>query len=143
MACIRLFHSRWIADYVDAFRRRHRERPEGPFENRAQEKRAAQALLAVRLKEIQRNAYTSPSDRLRFAEVADRYLESKVGIRSTTRRSYLSLVDLYLKPYFGQRKIHQISAADVEHYRNELLIGRPPPIADAFAARLARQRRAL
>src|SRR4051812_23372048 len=106
MSCVRLHHYRWVADYVDEVGRRHRERPRGPFESRAQEKRAAQALLARRLQEIHRNAYVPPSDRLRFSEVADRYLESKVNIRSSTRRSYASLVDLYLRPYFGDRKVH-------------------------------------
>jgi integrase len=140
MACVRLHHARWVADYVDEFGQRHRERPEGSFENKAQERRAAQALLSRRLEEIQRHAYTPPSERLIFGEVARRYLESKVGIRSTTRRSYASLIELYLTPYFGERKIHQISAADIERYRTHLAIERPPPIASAFAARLMAER---
>jgi hypothetical protein len=140
MACVRLHHARWVADYVDTFGRRHRERPEGFFESKAQEKRAAQTLLSRRLQEIQRKAYTPPSERLTFGEVAEVYLDSKVSIRSTTRRSYASLIALYLKPYFGERKVHQISAADVERYRNHLVIERPPPIARAFAERLMAER---
>ena len=143
MATVRKHHDAWVADYVDQWGKRHRERPNGPFENKAQQKRAAQTLLKKRLDEVDRNSYTPLSDRLTFGELADRFLASKINIRATTRRSYVSLIELYLKPIFGGKRIDQISAADIERFRNQLAQGRPPPIADAFVKRMMHERPAL
>lgn len=143
MACVRLFHDRWVADYKDQFGKRHRESPEGPFDNKAHEKRAAIALLKKRLDEIDRFSYTPKAERLTFSELAKRFMAAKVNIRPTTRRSYESLNACYLEPYFGGKRIEQMSAADIECYRNLLVQGRPPPIADAFAKRLMKERPAL
>ncbi len=143
MATVRKHHDAWVADYVDQWGKRHRERPNGPFENKAREKRAAQTLLKKRLDEVDRSSYTPRSDRLTFGKLADRFLESKINIRPTTRRSYSALIELYLKPIFGDKRIDRISAADIERFRNQLAQGRPPPIADAFAKRLMEERPAL
>jgi integrase len=143
VATIRKHRGNWVADFRDEFGKRHRERPEGEFENMALQRRAAASLLKKRLDEVERGSYTQQSERLTFAQVADLFLASKVAIRSTTRRSYEGLIELYLKPYFGDWKLHQISAADIERYRNAMMIERPPPIADAFAKRLMAERPAL
>jgi integrase len=143
MATVRKFRNNWIADYVDQWGKRHRERPEGYFQNMAQQKRAAQALLKKRLDEVDRRAYSTGSNQLTFAQVADLYLDAKVNIQATTKRSYSITIDLYLKPYFGKWKIHQISVADIEGFRNALRKELPAPIADAFAKRLIESRPAL
>lgn len=143
MASVRKHRDNWVADYRDQWGKRHRERPEGQFNNMAQQRRAAQSLLKKRLDEVDRGSYGPQTRQLTFEKVADQYLESKVNVRPSTRRSYSSLIELYLKPYFGQWKIHQISAADIENYRNTLSKGRPPPIADAFAEREMKARPAL
>lgn len=143
MATVRKHRGNWVADYRDQFGKRHRERPDGPFANKALQKRAAQALLKKRLDEVDRGSFGPQSQNLPFAKVADQYLDSKVNIRPSTRRSYSSLIDIYLKPYFGSWKIHQISATDIERYRNSLRTGLPPPIEDAFVRRALAARPAL
>jgi integrase len=136
MARVTSFHGNWVADYRDKDGKRHREKPPGTFENKALQKMAAQELLAKRLREVEQGSYKTYTDRPTFGEVCARYIASKVNIRPTTLRSYQGLIDLYLRPYFGERKIHQISVADIERFRNELREGLPAPIAEAFARRL-------
>jgi integrase len=143
MATVRLFHDAWVADYTDQWGKRHREKPEGNFENKAQQKRAAQGLLKKRLEEVDRRTYSTHARKLTFDEVADAHLASKVAIRSTTRRSYAGLASLYLKPYFGLWRIDQISVLDIERFRNDVAKGRPQPIVDAFAQRAMEERPAL
>lgn len=143
MATVRLFRNNWCADYTDQWGRRHREKPQGKFETKAQQKRAALALLKRRLDEVDSGSYDPSSRNLKFGDLADRFLESKINIRDTTRRLYSALIELYLKPYFGNRMVHQISAADIEQFRNLLVQGRPPPIVDAFAERERNARPAL
>jgi integrase len=69
--------------------------------------------------------------------VCDRYLESKVNIRPTTRRGYDGLIEVYLRPYFADWKAQEVSAANVERLRTELAAGVPPRVADALARRYA------
>ena len=143
MATFRKYRGNWVADYRDQFGRRHRERPGGPFENMTLQRRAAQALLKKRLDEVDRGSFGPQTQRLTFAKVADQFLASKVNIRPSTRRSYGGLIELYLKPYFGDWKIHQISATDIERYRNALKTALPAPIEDAFVRRALEARPAL
>lgn len=134
MATVRKNRGRWIADFRDQHGRRRMEAPQGPFANSAQEKIAAQALLTKRLAEVARGDHVPERQRPTFSELCDAYLASKVNIRPTTLRSYRSLIDLYLRPYFGNRRIHHISASDIERFRSELVNGLPPTVAAAFAA---------
>lgn len=140
MATVRKFRNNWVADYTDQWGRRHREKPDGAFENMAQQRRAALALLNKRLEQVDRGTYSTRARNLTYAHLAEDYLASKVNLRPSTRRSYESLLNLYLVPYFGRWKARQISAADIERFRNELAQGRPPPIRDAFAERLRSER---
>lgn len=135
MATVRKFKGNWVADYRDQWGKRHREKPDGTFENKALQQKAAQTLLARRLGEVERSAFVPANAKPTFSEVCAEYLTSKVNIRSTTRRSYSSIVELYLIPYFGDRKIHQIATADIERFRNALSNCLPAPIAEAFVAR--------
>lgn len=135
MAIVRKHRGNWVADYRDQHGKRHRERPTGTFENMALQKIAAQDLLAKRLREVERKDYQPYAERLTFSQVCDRYLEGKVNIRPSTVRSYRGLIDLYLRPYFGHRKVHEITPAHIEDYRAALTAGRPEPVAKAFEAR--------
>src|SRR5262245_42174767 len=110
MACVRKDHrDRWIAEHRDQSGRRRRDRPKGAFENKAQEKRAAHALLERRLKEVERATFTPVAERLTLRLAAQLFLESKVSIRSTTYRSYAALLDLYILPMLGEMRVDQIS----------------------------------
>jgi len=143
MASVRKFRDNWIADYRDQWGKRHREKPAGFYENKSQQKRAAHALLKRRMDEVDQGSYSPETNKLTFAKLADKYLESKVNIRPSTRRSYECAISVYLKPYFGSWRVRQISAADVERYRTDLSNGLPAPIVDAFAHRIREARPAL
>lgn len=143
MASVRKFRNNWVADYRDQWGKRHREKPEGSFENRTQQKRAAHALLKKRLDDVDRGTYSPESKNLTFSKLADAYLASKVNVRPSTRRNYSGIIEIYLKPYFGSWKARHISAADIERYRNEMANGRPSPIAEAYAKRMRKERPAL
>jgi len=143
MATVRINRGRWVADYRDQHGRRRIETPKGPFENRTQEKSAAHALLARRVLEVARGDYQPHGARLTFSQVCTRYLESKVNIRSSTRRGYESLITLYLDPYFGSWKVHEIATSDIERFRSELSVRLPPPVAEAFAQRQGRAKSSL
>lgn len=143
MATVRKHRDNWVADYRDQWGKRHREAPEGTYENMAQQKKAAAELLAKRLREVEGGQYRPFADRSTFSEVCDQYVTSKVDIRATTRRSYAGLIELYLRPYFGVQKVHRVTASGIERYRGEMVAGLPQPIAEAFAARLLQARPAL
>jgi len=100
MATVRKLRGRWVADYRDQHGKRHVERPTGPFDNATQQKLAAQSLLTKRLGEIARGQHNPADRRLTFADVCDRYLESKVNVRPSTLRDYRGLIEIYLRPYF-------------------------------------------
>lgn len=132
---VRKYRNRWVADYRDQHRKRRVEAPRGPFENAAQERIAAQALLTKRLAEVAQGRHQPISARPTFSVVCNRFLESKVNIRPTTKRSYSTLIEMYLKPYFGTQKVQTISPEAIERFRFELTEGLPSPVADAFVAR--------
>jgi integrase len=133
MATVKLYRGHWVADYYDANKRRRIEKPEGRFEDRTQEKRAAQALLDERLSEVANGVI--PEGRRSFEDAATRWLKSKVGVRPSTRRGYEQLITCYLIPYFGPRKIRSIHVTDIERFRAELREGQPDSIKQAFAER--------
>lgn len=135
MATVRKHRGRWVADFRDQHGTRRIEVPSGNFENAAQEKLTAQALLTKRQQEVSRGQHVPVSTRPLFSEVCDRYLEAKVGLRPSTLRGYRSLIDLYLRPYFGKWKVATITPADVERFRFEISQGTPAPIAKAFIER--------
>jgi integrase len=128
MATVRIHRDRYVADFRDQFNRRRIETPKGPFETKALEKRAAQELLQQRLAEVRAHTFTASRERLTFRGLADRWLESKVRIRATTLSDYRIMLDCYLLPYFGDRKIEGIRRLDVERFRAELSAGLPTSI---------------
>ena len=72
---------------------------------------------------------------LKFSDVCDRYMDSKVQLRDSTRKGYLGLIECYLKPYFGPRRLTTVSVVDIEKYRAALVNGIPPAIEAAALAR--------
>jgi integrase len=135
MATVRKHRGRWCADFRDQHGCRRIEVPAGTFENAAQERLAAQALLTKRLADVSRGQHQPLSQRPTFSEVCTRFLESKVNLRPSTLRSYRGLIQCYLDPYFGKWKVQTISLTDVERFRFELTQGLPAPIAKSFTER--------
>jgi hypothetical protein len=118
MATVKLYRGHWVADYYDANKRRRIEKPEGRFENRMQQKQAAQVLLADRLAEVVDGLVHE--GRGTFEDAAYRWLKGKVRVRPSTRHSYEQLIACYLIPYFGNRKLRLIQVTDIERFRTEL-----------------------
>jgi len=131
MAVVRKSRGRYVADFRDQNRRRHIETPKGVFETAAHEKRAANALLQARVEEVGTGAYVSPRHRLTFAQVANKWLASKVRLRASTRSDYETMLDCYLVPYFGHRKYESISRLDIEQFRADMQQSVPEPVRQA------------
>jgi integrase len=138
MATVRFSRGHWVADYYDTRKRRRIERPKGRFENLTDELRAAQALLADRVAEVADGLVHEGYGT--FEDTAIRWLNSKVAIRPTTRRSYQQLLSCYLVPYFGARTLRLIQVTDIERFRTELCTGIPDWIKQAFVDRLLKAR---
>jgi hypothetical protein len=115
VATVRQYRGRYVADFRDQHGRRRIEVPEGPFETRAEEKRAAKELLDLRLREVKGQTFTPDRQRLGFAGLCDLFLASKVQARKTTLDGYRELITCYLVPYFGvSRKAETLRRFDVE-----------------------------
>jgi integrase len=138
MATVRQYRGRYVADFRDQHGRRRIEVPEGPFESRAEEKRAAGELLTVRLGEVKGHTFTPDRRRLEFRPLCDLFLASKVQARKTTLDGYRELIGCYLVPYFGAgRKVETLTRFAVEQFRNAMAEGTPPAVAKAREQRLA------
>ncbi len=131
MATVRKYRGRWVADFRDQHGRRRIEAPKGAFETMAVERRAAHALLQRRLAEVQAHTFTPGRQRLTFAELAKRWIESKVKIGQSTLDDYNTMLECYLLPYFGRRKIESISRMDIEQFRSEMSAEQLPAVITA------------
>src|SRR5436190_6602562 len=138
MATVRFYRGHWVADYYDTNKRRRIERPKGHFENLTDQLRAAQALVGDRVTEVADGLVHEGYGT--FEDAAIRWLNSKVAIRPTTRRSYQQLLSCYLVPYFGARTLRLIQVTDIERFRAELCAGIPDWIKQAFIDRLVKAR---
>jgi hypothetical protein len=59
-----------------------------------------------------------------FADAAAeflRYAEHDRGLKPSTLRGYRSIIDAYLLPAFGERRLEDITAAEVERWRSQLV----------------------
>ncbi len=137
MACVRRYRNRWCADFRDQNGRRRIEAPKGPFETKALEHRAAEELKEKRVAEVRAYTFTPARERLTFDELSKRWIESKVRIRATTLSDYRIMLDCYLLPYFGPRKVEGIARLDVERFRAEMNAGAPESARRAREAHLA------
>lgn len=69
MATVRLYRGRYCADFRDQHGRRRIEVPEGNFETRAEEKRAAKELLELRLSEVRTHTFKASRERPDFGRL--------------------------------------------------------------------------
>lgn len=136
MASVRKYRDRWVADFRDQHGRRRIEAPKGPFESKALEKRAAKELLDQRLAETRAHTYTPSRERLTVNALAERWLQSKVRARATTLDDYRIMLDSYVLPYFGARKVESLRRLDIEQFRADLAAGVPDSIRMAREAKL-------
>lgn len=137
MATVRKYRGRWVADFRDQHGRRRIERPVGDFGTATLERRAAEELLARRKGEIQSHTFTPSRERMTVAELAERWMQSKVRARATTLSDYRIMLDSYVLPYFGSRKVETLHRLDIESFRADLAAGVPDSIVAARSAKLA------
>lgn len=133
---VRKFHGNWIADYVDQFDKRHREKPEGKFENKALQKLAAQELLTKRLGEVEKDTYHAANRRRTVSDLCDDFLNTHTFNRPSTERSYRASIEVYIRSYFGRRTLASVRSEDVDRFKRDLIAGYPRPIAEALAKRM-------
>ena len=82
MACIRKRRGKWVLDYRDQQGRRHWETAEG-------NRKAADELLAQRIREVGRGTYQAPHELVDFDALAAAYLQhAKGATRETTFKDY-------------------------------------------------------
>ena len=87
-------------------RRRQRQ---GGFANQ----RDAQAALVDLLDRVQKRPHVEVGKQL-VAEYLEAWMLGKVGLRSSTRRSYAEHIRLYLKPGLGHHRLADLATGDVE-----------------------------
>ena len=110
MACVRKRRGRWVVDYRDNRGQRH-------WETCGTRKEADQ-LLARRLDELGRGAYTAPRENRRFDDVAAAFTAAhiKTRVRATTARDYETNLRLHLAPYFQGWKLLAITPYVVDNF---------------------------
>ena len=135
MATVRLVRGVWCADFRDHHGRRRIEKPKGVFESKALQRRAAQELLTRRLAEVGAHTFVPDRQRVRFGELAELWLASKVRLRATTLSDYKIMLDCYLLPYFADRKVETMTRLDVERFRDTMAAGVPDVVQLAREAR--------
>jgi len=131
MATVRKYRGRYVADFRDQHNRRRIEVPEGHFETKAAEKRAAEDLLAKRQGEVRGNTFTPDRQRVTFEKLSEMWLASKVKIADSSRDDYKITLRCYLLPYFGDWRATEIAMLDIETFRSELSEGIPKVISAA------------
>lgn len=115
MACIRKRRGKWVLDYRDQQGRRHWETVEG-------NRKAADELLAQRIREVGRGTYQAPHELVDFDALAAAFLQHAKGTtRETTFNDYAGDLRRNISPYFTGRKIRGIRRVDVEAFRAHLL----------------------
>jgi integrase len=75
--------------------------------------REARRALTKALDEIIRGRYVEPT-RVKVGDYLDQWLAGKAGLRSNTRRSYASHIELYLRPGIGHLRLLDLRDTDIE-----------------------------
>ena len=115
MACIRKRRGKWVLDYRDQQGRRHWETVEG-------NRKAADELLAQRIREVGRGTYQAPHELVDFETLAQAFLQHAKGTtRETTFKDYRGNLIRHLTPYFQGGKIRAVQRTHVEAFRAHLL----------------------
>ncbi len=82
----------------------------------------AKTYREVKAKRIERlNAASQqvalPRDRILFSQVADRWMDNnRLRLKHATQYRYQTLLDSHIIPYFGGRRIHEITATEINEY---------------------------
>jgi integrase len=113
----------WIVDYTDADGDRHIE----TFE-RKKDADARHAQVAVN---IARGTHHAPSKSITVAEAADRWIKAveAKGAERSTLEQYRQHIDLHIVPRIGAAKLANLTATNLDNFRNDLLANMSRPLA--------------
>ncbi len=126
----------WFIDFISASGRRIRQTI-GPGD---QNKRLARQILLQREAEATLGQHHIPtSQTMRFGEFADDWLRRITGrVKPNTLECYTSVLEIHLKPHFGQMRLGAIMRRDVDDYATQKAAGtrrgkegKPVPLAAA------------
>jgi integrase len=114
-------YPRQLKDGTTVYDARYRTSDGRPAQKRGfRRRREAQAWLHQRLAAVERGEVIS--DRREFADYFDAWLaEHRPRLEDGTYRDYETHGRLRLKPFFGERRLAVITAADVRRYVSELV----------------------
>jgi integrase len=99
-------------------------------------KRAASDAFAAATVEVKERTYRGPREAVTFDVLCQRFLASKrADARPGTVEGYEGIVAMYLRPFFGSRRVRDLVRADVDALKTALLTSPPPAVV---AARIAR-----
>jgi integrase len=110
------FELRYREDFIDAsggLQRRHRSVVLGAFKN----KKEAQRKADVFLRPLNHGAYRPQLD-VTLEDFWTLYFEPQIlpMLKYSTRQLYRSLTEKHLIPYFGARKLHEITRLEIQRF---------------------------
>jgi integrase len=113
----------WIVDYTDADGDRHIE----TFD-RKKDADARHAQVAVN---VAHGTHQAPSKSITVAEAAERWIKAveAKGAERTTIRQYRQHVNLHIVPRIGAVKLANLTTANLDNFRNDLLANMSRPLA--------------
>ena len=104
--------------------------------DRLGKRRAVYAPTLADLREKEEQILVDKHDHINFAnrnltinEVYDRWCELKRGIKDNTFRNYKYMYEMFVKPYFGRKRISEIRKSDVRMFYNSIIDDRGVKIA--------------
>lgn len=78
-------------------------------------KKEAERLLAARLEGIRTGTFRELRA-ITFGQMADKWLERKVGIKASTADAYQSIIRVHLKPRFGRKPLATITTDEIQGF---------------------------
>jgi integrase len=88
--------------------------------------------------ETQREEYNSIRDRATLAEWCDVFIDGrKADIGASTLEGYESVLETFVKPTLGAKRLATITVADLERFKNDLLSHVPASVTNVRAHRFA------
>jgi integrase len=104
-------------------------------------KEEAEALYNKWKTDVKTGNYVSPVKVPTFVKLCDKFAEiRRAHVRDGHMRSHvaedeLGCMELYLRPYFGHRRLNELTLDDIEHFRTRLATDVPAIIAEGRAKR--------
>jgi len=115
LACVVERRGRWMLDLRDGTGRRRWKITRWPAtpENKP---KAEKLLVRLEVQAESGHTYETRREQKNFTQLAAAYLAG-LTVRALTRHDYECIIRSRLLPYFGQMKLHAVTAQEVEQFR--------------------------